>query len=110
MIDIKNALNLYKKVCKVAKDYQGKKLNVSFVRKLFEDKLGIYVDRVEYDGNDFDIDLSNDKVLICVSFHNTFNPSPIFEIAVSNETELEHLGGWVSYDIGSGCLDFPFMQ
>lgn len=114
MINIQKGLELYNKVCSFAVVVQhychDRELNVSFVSKMFDNKLkDIYVDRVEYDGNDFDIDLSNDDVLICVSFDNTFTPSPIFEIAIMDD-DMDTLGGWAEYDTRTGKLNFPFMS
>ena len=109
MIDINKALGKYNTIkdylLGYTHNYSRADRNVSSLWA-FLDGCGFEVENIEFDGNDYDIDVSG----LCVSLNKEFVVSPIFLIAVSNETELKHLGGWVSYDSGSGCLDFPFMQ
>lgn len=114
MINVQKGLELYRKVCGFAVVVQhychDRKLNVSLVGNMFDSRLkDVYVDRIEYDGNDFDIDISNEDVLICVSFDNSFVPSPIFEIAIMDD-DMDTLGGWAEYDTRTGKLNFPFMS
>ena len=111
MIDIKGSLELYNKVSSfaVVVQEQGKELNVSLVRELLGKLKDIYIDRIQYDGNDFDIDISSGSVFICMSFNNKFVPSPFFEIAVT-DSDIDRLGGWVEYNTQTGILEFPYMR
>lgn len=114
MVDIKGSLELYNKISSFAVVVQhychDRKPDVSFISSMFKNRLkDIYVDRIEYDGNDFDIDISSDKVLICMSFNNKFVPSPIFEIAITHN-DIDRLGGWAEYNTNTGILSFPYMN
>lgn len=114
MINVQKGLELYRKVCGVAVVIQhychDRKPSIPLISNMLDSRIkDVYMNRIEYDGNDFDIDISNDDVLICVSFDNSFVPSPIFEIAIMDD-DMDTLGGWAEYDTRTGKLNFPFMS
>lgn len=113
MILVKEGLDTYKRVCKLAREYNDKLKTEDDVEKFLSYLKGhwVQVDRADYDGNDIDLEIGTTGI----SLTYDLVPSPIVLLmnVANTDKSWEHekdVGGWVEYDTEKDIIKFPFMS